>query len=135
MERQRRLFARDALLWFIVDEAALYRLAASAEVMADQLRHLSAVAAMPNVTVQVLPVVANPGVTGGFIIADESAYAEHAASGFVYAGETVSALARIFDSLRGECYRVSESAALIERVTEAWTGGSPVIQVPTAGRA
>lgn len=136
MERQRRLFARDAMLWFIVDEMALYRLTGAAVIMAAQMRRLAEVAAMPNVTMQVLPAVANPGLTGGFILADESAYAEHAASGFVYTlGETVSALARIFDSLRGECYRVSESAAMIERVAGAWTGGHPAFQAQTEERA
>ena len=69
MERQRRLFARDIMAWFIVDELSLYR------------------------------------------------------------------LMRIFDTLRGECYRVSESAALLERTADAWTGGSPVFQVRTAERA
>jgi hypothetical protein len=79
------------------------------------------------------PAVVNPGVNSGFIIADESAYAEHSAGGFAYSsGETVSALMRIFDTLRGECYRVSESAALLERTADAWTGGSPVFQVRTA---
>jgi transcriptional regulator with XRE-family HTH domain len=136
MERQRRLFARDAMLWFVVDEMALYRLTGGTVIMAAQMRRLSEVAAMPNVTMQVLPAVANPGMTGGFILADESAYAEHAGSGFVYTlGETVSALARIFDSLRGECYRVSESAAMIERVAGAWTGGRPVFQAQTEGLA
>ncbi len=136
MERQQRLFAREAMLWFVVDEMALYRLTGAAATMAAQMRRLCEVAAMPNVTMQVLPAVANPGMTGGFILADESAYAEHAASGFVYTlGETVSALARIFDSLRGECYRVSESAAMIERVAGAWTGGHPAFQAQTEGRA
>jgi transcriptional regulator with XRE-family HTH domain len=133
MERQRRLFARDIMAWFIVDELSLYRLAGSAEVMAGQLRQLGAVARMPNVTMQVLPAIANPGVTSGFVIADESAYAEHSAGGFAYpTGETVSALMRIFDTLRGECYRVSESVALLERTADAWTGGSPVFRVRTA---
>jgi transcriptional regulator with XRE-family HTH domain len=136
MERQRRLFARDIMAWFIIDELALYRLAGSAEIMAAQLRHLGTIGKMPNVTLQVLPAVAHPGVTSGFIIADESAYAEHVAGGFAYpTGETVSALMRIFDSLRGECYRVSESAALLERTADAWTGASPVFQVQTAGPA
>jgi transcriptional regulator with XRE-family HTH domain len=136
MERQRRLFARPITAWFIIDELALYRLVGSAGVMTAQLRHLGAIGKMPNVTVQVLPAVAHPGVTSGFIIADESAYAEHAAGGFAYpAGETVSALMRIFDSLRGECYRVSESAALLERTAGAWTGGNPAFQMRTAGPA
>jgi transcriptional regulator with XRE-family HTH domain len=137
MERQRRLFAREnpPLTWFVIDELSLYRLVGSAEVMAAQLRRLAEAAAMPDVTVQVLPAVANPGVTGGFVIADDSAYAEHAASGFVYTGETVLALMRIFDSLRTEAYRGSESLRMIEGMAEAWTGGSPAIRVPTAGHA
>jgi len=135
MARQRRLFARKVLAWFVVDELSLYRLVGSPAVMAAQMRHLSAVAALPDVTLQVLPAVGNPGVSSGFVIADDSAYAEHAASGFVYAGETFSALMRIFDSLRSESYRASESATLLERMAGAWTGGSPRIQVPTAGTA
>ncbi len=120
MERQRRLFARDVLAWFVIDELSLYRLAGSARVMAAQMRHLADVAVMPNVTLQVLPAVANPGVTSGFVIADDAAYAEHAASGFVYTGETVSALMRIFDSLRTEAYRGSESLKMIEGMAGAW---------------
>lgn len=136
MERQRRLFGREVLAWFLVDEMALYRLVGSAEIMAAQMRHLSAVAAMPGVTLQVLPALAHAANASGFIVADDSAYAEHVAGGFVYIGETVSKLARIFDSLRGECYRVSESAALIERMSGTWaTGGNPLGRMPTAERA
>jgi hypothetical protein len=71
------------------------------------------------------------------IIADGVAYAEHMAGGFTYTDEeTVSALATRFDSLRGECYRVSESAALIERLGEIWTAGvSPPTRTATAGPA
>ena len=54
---------------------------------------------MPNVTMPVIPAVANPGSDSDFVIADESAYAEHSAAGFVFTGETVSALMRIFDTL------------------------------------
>lgn len=135
MERQRRLFARDALVWFIVDELCLYRQVGTPAVMTAQLRRLAAVAALPNVTLQVLPAVGHPATGGEIIIADEWAYAEHAASGFSYTGQTVAAFARIFDSLRGECRKVSESAALLERMAEAWTGGSPLTAGPTAGPA
>jgi transcriptional regulator with XRE-family HTH domain len=136
MERQRRLFARDVLALFITDELSLYRLTGSREVMGGQMHHLAEIASLPNVTVQVLPAVANPGVTSGFVIADEAAYTEHIAGGLVYpTGETVSALMRIFDTLRGECYRVSESAALLERLADQWTGGSLPTAGPTAGTA
>jgi transcriptional regulator with XRE-family HTH domain len=136
MERQRRLFSRDVLTWFIVDEFALYRLVGSAEVMAEQMRHLTEVAGLPNVTIQVLPAIAHPAGASGFIIADDAAYAEHAAGGFVYTGETASSLMRLFYSIHGESYRVSESKALLERMCELWaTGGSQVFPTPTAGRA
>jgi transcriptional regulator with XRE-family HTH domain len=137
MERQQRLFARDVLSWFVIDEVALYRQVGTPQTMADQLGHLLEVAAMPNVTVQILPTVAHPAGAGGFVIADEAAYTEHIAGGLVYpTGETVSALMRIFDTLRGECYRVSESAALLERWADQWTTGvSPVFLTPMAGHA
>jgi transcriptional regulator with XRE-family HTH domain len=135
MHRQRRLFAREVLLWFAVDELSLYRLVGSAEIMTAQMRRALTVATMPNVTLQVLPAVAHPATGGEMIITDESAYAEHTASGFVYAGETVAAFARIFDSLRGECCKVSESSALLGRMAEAWTGGSPLTAGQTAGHA
>jgi hypothetical protein len=86
MERQRRQGARDVASWLIVDELSLYRQVGSPEVMTEQMRHMLAVSARPNVTLQVLPAVAHPATGSEIIIADESAYAEHAASGFVYTG-------------------------------------------------
>jgi Domain of unknown function (DUF5753) len=103
--------------------------------MTAQMRHLLAVAARLDVTLPVLPGVAHPATGSEIIIADEWAYAEHVASGFVYTRETVTALARIFDSLRPECYKASESTALLERMAEAWTGGSPLTAGPTTGPA
>jgi transcriptional regulator with XRE-family HTH domain len=139
MERQRRVLMRDEppLAFFVVDEFALYRLVGSAQVMAAQMRHLAAVAALPNVTLQVLPAVGHPGTASGFVIAgDASAYAEHVTSGFVMTDESVSVMARMFDSLRSESYRASESLALIDRTCERWaTGASPLTQAPTAGSA
>jgi transcriptional regulator with XRE-family HTH domain len=139
MERQRRVMARDdpPSAWFVIDELALYRLVGSIEIMAAQMRQLLAVAALPRVTLTVMPAVAHPGNASELIIADNVAYAEHMAGGFTYTDEEiVSALAARFDSLRGECYRVSESAALIERLGETWTAGvSPLTRTATAGPA
>ena len=124
MARQGRLFERGVLVWFVVDALSLCRLVGSAATMAGQMRRLGEVAAMPNVTVQVLPAVANPATGSEIIISDDAAYAEHSAGGFVYGGETVSGLGRIFDSLRAECHKASESMTLIERLAEAWTTGA-----------
>jgi hypothetical protein len=139
MERQRRVLMRNdpPAAWFVIDELSLYRLVGSADVMAAQVRRLSEVTAMPNVTVQILPAVAHPANASEFIVADDSAaWCEHVAGGFVYTGETVSSLAVRFDTLRGESYRISESAAMIERMRELWaTGVNPATQMLTGGAA
>lgn len=141
MDRQRHVLFRDddpLTAWFVVDELALYRCVGSAEVMAAQMRQLSATSSMLAITLQVLPAVAHSANASGFVIADNSAaYAEHVAAGYVFTDpETVSAIAVRFDNLRGECYRVSESAALIERMAGAWERGvSPLTQTGTAGTA
>lgn len=140
LERQRRVLARDdpPSAWFVVDELALYRLVGSQEVMAGQMARLAEVAKMTRVTVTVMPAVAHPANASEFIIADNSAaYAEHMVGGFTYTDEAhVSALAVRFDTLRGECYRVSESLALIREMRELWTSGvSPLTRAATAGPA
>jgi transcriptional regulator with XRE-family HTH domain len=129
MERQRRVLMREdpPSVWFVVDEMALYRRVGSPAIMAEQMRHLAEVASRPNVTMQVLPAVAHPANASGFVIADSSAWCEHVKGGFVYEGETVTPLAALFDTLRGECLKVSESAALFERMTEIWTAGARAV--------
>jgi transcriptional regulator with XRE-family HTH domain len=137
MGRQRRLFTRDAVVsWFVIDEVALYRLVGSTAGMAEQLGHLCTMAAVPTVTIQVLPAIAHPATASGFVIADDSAYAEHVASGSVYRADTPSNLAMMFDTLRGECYRVSESLAMIERLGRLWASGvNPLTALQTAATA
>jgi len=138
-ERQRRVLTRDnpPSAWFIVDELSLYRCVGSPEIMAAQVRRLCEVAAMQTVTLQVLPAVAHCSNASEFILADGAAYAEHVAGGYVFTDEeTVSGLAVRFDSLRGECCKVSESAALLERMCELWgTGVSPLTRMATAETA
>jgi transcriptional regulator with XRE-family HTH domain len=127
MERQRRVLTRDnpPSVWFIIDELSLYREVGSAEVMAGQMYRLAQVAAMPNVTLTVMPAVAHPANASGFIVADDSAWCEHLAGGFVYTDqETVTYLALRFDSLRAESYRASESTAIIERLGAQWDSGA-----------
>ena len=139
MERQRRVLFRDdpPSAVYVIDHAALHRLVGSAEVMAGQMRHLSSIAAMPNVVLQVLPAVACPATQGGFLLADDAAFAETVVGGYVYvAEETVTTLARLFDTLRGECMKISESAALLERMAKQWaTGASQATPAATAATA
>jgi Domain of unknown function (DUF5753) len=100
--------------------------------MADQMRHLVEIGAMPNVAMQVLPAVAHPATASELIIADNNAaYADHLAAGGVYTeDETVTSLERLFVTIRGECYRVSESLAVIRKAEETWTGASQATAEP-----
>jgi hypothetical protein len=99
--------------------------------MATQMHHLAEVARLPHVTMQVLPAIAHPATQSGFMIAGDAAYTEHIAGGYVFTDqETVTSMERTFDTLRGECYRVSESLAIIGRAGELWTGASQATAVP-----
>lgn len=138
MERQRRVLGKDhpPVSRFIVDELSLYRMVGSPEVMASQLRHMLEVAAPSKVTLQVLPAIAHPANASGFLLADDAAWVEHVTAGYVFTeAKTVTALAARFDMLRGECYRVSESLAMLEGLADAWTGGRVRIQMGPAGNA
>ena len=88
---------------------------------------------MPHVRMQVLPAIAHPATASELILADNSAaYCEHLAAGGVYTEEdTVSRLERLFTTIQVESYRASESAAIIGRAEEVWTGESQAIAAAT----
>jgi transcriptional regulator with XRE-family HTH domain len=139
LDRQRRVLDRKdpPPVWVIVDEMAMYRLVGSPEVMAGQMRRLLAVAAMPQVTMTVMPGIAHAANASGFVLADDAAWCEHLAAGGVFTDpQIVSALAARFDSLRAESYRASESAAMIAKAGQLWTAGAnPATQMATAASA
>jgi Domain of unknown function (DUF5753)/Helix-turn-helix domain len=128
MARQAILTREDPaapMTWFLVDEAALHRCTGTAEIMGSQLDRLVEVTALPNVTIQVVPNVAHAALTGGFAVADkpdgEAAYLETALTGQVFEDSTaVQELATIFDALRTEALRGTESLRLIEKVASEW---------------
>jgi Domain of unknown function (DUF5753) len=124
-------------VWFIIDELSLYRQVGTPGNMAAQLRRPLEVAAMATITIQVLPAIAHSVNASGFLMADDAVWIEHAAGGFVYTEkEILSGLALRFDTLRGECYRVSESVALLERLEGIWkAGASPLTPTATAETA
>jgi hypothetical protein len=56
MARQERLLASETTaLWAVIDEAALRRQIGGPEVMREQIEHLLRLAALPNITIQVMP--------------------------------------------------------------------------------
>jgi hypothetical protein len=126
MGRQRRVLGREKppRVTLLVDESALYRLVGTADVMAAQLRRLLEVAAMPSVVMQVMPEVAHASVASGYLIADDAVWCENVITAGTYTDpETVGAMTLRFDTLRAECYRASESLALIGRLESQWTTG------------
>lgn len=139
-ERQRRVLRRPGSppsVWVVADELALYRQVGTPAVMAAQMRHLAEVAALPQVTVTVMPAIAHAANSSGFVLADDAAWCEHMAAGGVYTDpEVIHRLAQRFDNLRAESYRASESLAMIDRMAELWSAGvSPLTQTATAATA
>jgi Domain of unknown function (DUF5753) len=108
-------------VWFLVDEAALRRCVGSPEIISAQLAHLSGVARLPNVTIQVVPNTEHAGLLGGFAIAERAAYVETAVADQVFEdSEIIAGLLTRFDTLRNEALRKSESLRLVERICEEW---------------
>lgn len=125
MARQQRVLFREdpPEVTAIVDHTALYRLVGAPEVMAAQMGYLLEVASMPHVTMHVMPAIAHHAVTSEMIIADHNAvYTEDLAGGRVYEGETAARLDHLFTTIRGEAYRTSESASIVRKAAEVWTG-------------
>jgi transcriptional regulator with XRE-family HTH domain len=138
MERQQRVLFRDEppTALFIIDELSLFRQVGTAQEMAGQMRHLADVAALPNVTLQVLPAIAHAASASGLIIAGEAVYVEHLAGGVVLMGDAISPLTRRFDTLRSECRSARETTAQFEEMFEIWTrGASPLTAMRTAMHA
>ena len=139
MARQRRILGRDQppRVTVLVDELSLWRCVGSAPVMAAQMSHLAEVAAMPYVTAQIMPAIAHAAVASGYLLADDAVWCEHLASGGVFTDpDIVSNIAARHDSLRAECFRASESLAMIAEAGKAWErGANPLIHRETAGSA
>lgn len=117
MARQQRVLYRDEppLAHFLVSAVSLRDM--PRYLVAGQLRRLLDVAALPNVTLQVVPVQWHAGMSAGFIVADHAAYTESVTAGQLYADEeSVSRFGERFDSIRSESMMASESAALIREM-------------------
>ncbi|MFF7053457.1 helix-turn-helix domain-containing protein [Streptomyces griseorubiginosus] len=85
LRRQHRIYdpAGPLRLWAVLDESVLRRVVGTPDIMREQLEHLNALGAEPNVTVQVLPFAggAHPGLSGRFSIVR---FADSPEAGVVY---------------------------------------------------
>lgn len=138
MTRQRRVLFRDdpPECRFVVDHAALHREVASPDAMIAQMDHLLSVAELPHVTLQILPARAHCANASELIIADDSAYVEHLASGYVYTEtDMVTSLERIMTTIQADSRGLRESLALIREARDRWIGERAHIQGRTEDRA
>jgi transcriptional regulator with XRE-family HTH domain len=129
MERQALLTADDPpQLWAIMDEAAARRIVGGPAVMREQLARLRDNAALPNVTVQVIPydAGAHPGMPGSFIVlefpdpADQSPVYIDSMAGDLFLEDDMEIRRYIlmFEHLRAAALRPDESATLLAAIAE-----------------
>ena len=137
LDRQ-KIFDRELPpeVWFLLGESVFSNLVGSAEIMHAQIDHLIFMSQRPHVTIQVVPAVAVPSVAHGISLTDCAAYSETSVNGNVWTDEeTRSSLGRVFDTLRSEAWRASESLVLINEASELWTGGNLLTATATADSA
>jgi hypothetical protein len=127
--RQELLYQKPAIrLWAVLDEAVLRRVIGGHAVMTARLERLAEVAALPHVTLQVLPYDAgeHAALEGSFMILGFSARAEQdvvyldAATGGVYVEKTedIDRYASVFDHVRAAALSPKDSIALITDATK-----------------
>lgn len=112
--------------WAVIDEAVLHRAVGGADVMAEQFDRLLQAAALPHVTIQVVPfgAGAHPGMEGPFLILG---FPEQADPDVVYVDSTtggaylempddVRRYALMFDHLRAAALKPDDSTDLIAAI-------------------
>ena len=129
--RRQRLLREDSPLgfWALLDEAVLHRVVGGPEVMKDQLGHIVELAALPNVTVQVIANAAgaHPAPGSMFNILEFSAavpdvvYVEGLA-GWIYIErpEDVSRYGRVFGRLSAMSENPFKSIDLVTKVRDGY---------------
>ncbi len=129
MERQSLLERSDPpTFWAVLDEAMLRHPVGSIEVMRTQLDKLTEAAALPTVTLQVLPTATgeHAGMDGPFTIVGYSESAEpdfvllDSVMGELYleTAEQLQRYSRVFDLLRTAALPPDDSVAFIRRLRE-----------------
>lgn len=128
---RQRVLTRDSPLSLdvVIDEAAVLRRVGTAESMREQLEHLGAMAARPNLTLQVLPLAAgaHPATSGEFtilgfpdLIAPDVVYLENMTSDLYVEQEAdVYRYGLAFDRLRGLALTPEKSAQFISHAADS----------------
>jgi hypothetical protein len=114
--------------WAVLDEAVLLRTVGGPEVMREQLKKLVELAALPNVTLQVVPFSAgaHAGMEAPFLIlgfpeqADpDVVYVENTTSGvYLEQPEDVHRYTLMFDHLRAAALKPDDTVDLVDRTAD-----------------
>ncbi|WP_203994433.1 DUF5753 domain-containing protein, partial [Sphaerisporangium rufum] len=129
MERQKILSRPDSPTFrVILDEAVLYRLVGTEEIMRMQLKRLLEALDSPRIGIQIVPMSAGvtTGVLGGFAIAQlsghlDTVYIQTAIRGHVSnRPEDVKAIHDRYDKLRAEAQPQLASIELIREAEKRW---------------
>ncbi|WP_034272337.1 helix-turn-helix domain-containing protein [Haloechinothrix halophila] len=134
MQRQRLLTEpAPPEYWAVIDEAVLHRAVGGSDVMAEQFERLLTMAALPHVTIQVVPfgAGAHPGMEGPFLILG---FPEQADPDVVYVDSTTSGAylelpadvrrySLMFDHLRATALKPDDSTDLISGLASTATSG------------
>lgn len=137
LRRQGLLTQADPLhLWTVMDEAVLHRVVGSPSIMRTQLQHVTEAAAMPNVTVQVIPygVGAHPALESMFNILEfagavpDIVYVE-GLIGWIYVErpEDLNRYRRVFNHLCDVALTPEESVKLIAQIRKSCADGLKVV--------
>jgi transcriptional regulator with XRE-family HTH domain len=130
LERQTVLGrAKPATLWVVIDEGVLHRPVGGADVMREQVKHLTEAAQRPNIVVQVIAasVGAHEGLRGPFIIADFAdsvsvAWQDGAVRGqAVEDADDMAAATVTWDTLKSAALPRPASLELMQEVGKRWT--------------
>lgn len=114
--------------WAVLDEAVLHRVVGGPEAMREQLKKLVELAALPNVTLQVVPFSAgaHAGMEAPFLIlgfpeqADpDVVYVENSTSGvYLEQPEDVHRYTLMFDHLRAAALKPDDTVDLVDRTAD-----------------
>jgi transcriptional regulator with XRE-family HTH domain len=115
--------------WAVLDEAAVRRVVGGRDVMAAQLRSITELAALANVTVQLIPFEAgaHPGISSTFILlhfeedVPDLVYVEGLLGDHFLENPTdVSRYRRVFDQLRAIALSPKDSAVMISTLADGF---------------
>jgi hypothetical protein len=125
---------KPPMLWIVIDEGVLHRPIGSAEIMHDQLLHISEMARRSNVVLQVVSTAtgAYEGLRGPFILASFAGGAQDVVYQdgamfwqFIEDEADIAVVAATWDAIKSDALPRGTSLELVKETAEKWARGAP----------